>query len=767
MNWSPPEHIQFLSNTLIGATTIRYANILQKSPSLQHVVNRHGADRLWGSCHPKYCTQDNYFYSPPNNDQISALQEAQNLKQTNVVGKTLGVVLLDEETLAEIAQSKLTLIATIPPRCINVHPHPNTRIPKKKGTTHLPIGLVLGITLATKTSNNTEVLIAINTLRKWKKKYCPAATIHEDNFITELTNQPSKNFSLQESDWHKAILEAWKWTTSPTGTQGIILSEDQRNVNCLKGSRKYNNLTKKVALQLFTFFAQEWENKNNMLPMRARQWWYKYSEKAEAVPPATRLRNKRKRREKQKQIFKECMDIMHNKVHKRRKGNQSSQQAIPAQNNPIPEAQSTPPVGICHCGNDILTNNDGTPMIQCDSCQTWLHISCSRLEDDADLPDTFFCLCCDTRAANATRKKKRRKIAISMKIKCRIQQHQEILPTTTWTCPSCTYDLNNPDEQSCSICNIKRPRNKTPAQETRWVSRVLPTNALQKADSAVQPPAHSVPAFDIISRVQNKAKDLTHEPVTSRKKNKRKTPTASARPLLPLPTKPTIAQIVEPPAALPKPITISSAPLSVSHLLTHNINNLHNSKNPNTSCPLTSLQASVSQFSQPQKSKDKRRRQDKRKTPSPSPPLLPASLIPQPRKNSHTTKRNKRQLLTQAPSARYTPTALPRTTTPSQKGAHTPNKRNTQKRQNKQTTPPTPPSPLAASTPRNSRRTTKRKTSKPGTRAPTSIHIPSQPPQISPPPHSPCTSKNPPEATQIQPTPQTPTPRHIPPEPPP
>jgi hypothetical protein len=68
MNWSPPEHIQFLSNTLIGATTIRYATILQTSPSLQHVVNRHGADRLWGSCHPKDCTQDNYFYSPPNND---------------------------------------------------------------------------------------------------------------------------------------------------------------------------------------------------------------------------------------------------------------------------------------------------------------------------------------------------------------------------------------------------------------------------------------------------------------------------------------------------------------------------------------------------------------------------------------------------------------------------------------------------------------------------------------------------------------------------
>ena len=235
---------------------------------------------------------------------------------------------------------------------MHIHPHPNTRIPKKKGTTHLAMGLVLGVSPGTKTTKNTEVLIAIHTLKEWQEKYCPAATIHQDNLIAELSDHPTKNFSLRESDWHRAILDEWKWTNSHTGTQGIILKEDQTKVNSLKGSRKYNNLTKKVALQLFTFCAQEWENKNNMLPMRARQWWYKYSDDAEVIPAATRLRNKRKRQEKQKQIFKECMEVMHNK---RRKGNQSSQPAIQAQNDPASAPQSlTSFTKNCYCGKDLL-----------------------------------------------------------------------------------------------------------------------------------------------------------------------------------------------------------------------------------------------------------------------------------------------------------------------------------------------------------------------------------------------------------------------------
>jgi hypothetical protein len=116
--------------------------------------------------------------------------------------------------------------------------------------------------------------------------------------------------TIQEKDWHDAIRRAWKWTSSPTGSQGIVLKEDQSDVNRLKGSKKYNDLTKNIALKLCTFFAQEWEDKNNRLTMRARQWWYKYSDNAEIIPPVKRLQNKRKRQEQRKKLFVESMEAM-------------------------------------------------------------------------------------------------------------------------------------------------------------------------------------------------------------------------------------------------------------------------------------------------------------------------------------------------------------------------------------------------------------------------------------------------------------------------
>jgi hypothetical protein len=111
---------------------------------------------------------------------------------------------------------------------MNIHPPPNTRFPKKKGTSHLPMGIILGINSREKTANSTDILIAIHTLQQRKKKYCRAATIHETNLIAELTSQPLESLSLQEKDWHDAIQRAWKWTTSPTGSQGIGLKEDNQ-----------------------------------------------------------------------------------------------------------------------------------------------------------------------------------------------------------------------------------------------------------------------------------------------------------------------------------------------------------------------------------------------------------------------------------------------------------------------------------------------------------------------------------------------------------
>jgi hypothetical protein len=58
-------------------------------------------------------------------------------------------------------------------------------------------------------------------------KHCRAATIHETSLLVELTKQPLESLSLQEKDWHDTIRRAWKWTTSPTGSQGIVLKEDQ------------------------------------------------------------------------------------------------------------------------------------------------------------------------------------------------------------------------------------------------------------------------------------------------------------------------------------------------------------------------------------------------------------------------------------------------------------------------------------------------------------------------------------------------------------
>ena len=73
----PPRQFQALAHTLIDADTIRYANVLQKSPTMQHIINEEGADRLWGSqgSKDKDSHKGNYYYSPPLNNQIPASKQ--------------------------------------------------------------------------------------------------------------------------------------------------------------------------------------------------------------------------------------------------------------------------------------------------------------------------------------------------------------------------------------------------------------------------------------------------------------------------------------------------------------------------------------------------------------------------------------------------------------------------------------------------------------------------------------------------------------------
>ena len=65
MRGSAPPHFQALAHTLIGAETVRYVNILQRSPIMKHVINKEGTDRMWGSSGSKEdIIKGNYYYSP-------------------------------------------------------------------------------------------------------------------------------------------------------------------------------------------------------------------------------------------------------------------------------------------------------------------------------------------------------------------------------------------------------------------------------------------------------------------------------------------------------------------------------------------------------------------------------------------------------------------------------------------------------------------------------------------------------------------------------
>jgi hypothetical protein len=229
---------------------------------------------MWGSqgIKDKDTHKGNYYYSPGPNDQAAAIKIASEEKITGSTPKTMGVLRLDPHTRAEIDKGALTLIATIPEGDIILRPHPATRTARGKLSTTSQYGIILGIHPNHKTLDKKEILTAIYTIKHLKKTLYPRATINEQAIYEEVTGQKGK-CPYTENDWHGIITQAWKWIDSPTGTQGLVYKEDQTEVETLKGSRKYAKKTRQVALKLFTFFAQDWEDKNNLLPPYARKWW--------------------------------------------------------------------------------------------------------------------------------------------------------------------------------------------------------------------------------------------------------------------------------------------------------------------------------------------------------------------------------------------------------------------------------------------------------------------------------------------------------------
>jgi ribonuclease HI len=287
---SAPTHFQALAHTLIEADTVRYANILQKSPILKHVINEEGADRMWGSKSNKTDThKGNYYYSPPSNAQSNALKIATEQKRTGSISKTMGLLCLDPITRIEIEKTNLTLIATIPKGDVKIKAHPSTRRPIDKDITTYEYGIVLGIHPSHKTLDKKQILITINTMRHWKKSLYPRATINEQALFEEVTGKKGK-CPYNDTDWHGIITQAWSWIDSPTGTQGLIYKADQAEIAKLKGSKKYAKNTTEIALKMFTFFAQDWENKNNLLPLHARKWWNQKKYEPIEDPPNNKKR---------------------------------------------------------------------------------------------------------------------------------------------------------------------------------------------------------------------------------------------------------------------------------------------------------------------------------------------------------------------------------------------------------------------------------------------------------------------------------------------
>ena len=335
------------------------------------------------------------------------------------------------------------------------------------------MGLVLGVSQRAKADSNKDILIALHTLRHWRDKFCPTATIHEPEMVAEITGKGPDNFSLQDKDWHDTILDSWGWITTPTGSQGIVNKADQLEVKTLMGSRKYNDTTQAVALRLFTFFAQDWEEKNNLLPPRARRWWYKHNDDKEPAPKTRKrtLEQIEGQRKKRKQLATEAA------AARQTMADSSGMLQACLQLLPVPHAHNDPiypkiPNAPWACEACTYSPNTGENCELCtsprDQAQPQQHRS-DKVEHYRPLlfkGNPWECSACkhhlnESDSCDKCGKPKGQAMIDSSEM---LQACLQLLPApdpldpkipdTHWTCEACTYSPN--EGENCELCTSPR-----------------------------------------------------------------------------------------------------------------------------------------------------------------------------------------------------------------------------------------------------------------------------------------------------------------------
>ena len=114
--------------------------------------------------------------------------------------------------------------------------------------------------------------------------------------------------------WEQCINNAWSWTKSETGNLGMLLEKDYYQVTKLKGSDKYNRLSREIALLLFIRFATDWTDKRMITPKGELDYKRRKTKKRQQKrppkhrPPVSDRRGKRLLKEQLKIWDKEWLE---------------------------------------------------------------------------------------------------------------------------------------------------------------------------------------------------------------------------------------------------------------------------------------------------------------------------------------------------------------------------------------------------------------------------------------------------------------------------